>query len=134
MTNHIHLIVNCNEPYKLSDTIRDFKRHVAKQILFQIRNEPESRREWMIKLFAEKGEQYKSNEKIKFWKTGNHAIELFTEKFVWDKINYIHENPVKEEFVAKPEDWKFSSASNYYNEKGILNEVICLTPILRTYD
>ncbi|WP_336246118.1 transposase [Paracrocinitomix mangrovi] len=51
MTNHLHLIVNCNEPFELKNTIRDFKRHTVKQILFQIQNEPESRREWMMELF-----------------------------------------------------------------------------------
>ena len=95
MTNHLHLIVNCDEPFELKDTIRDFKRHTVKQVLFQIRNEPESRREWILNLLESNGEKYKANQKIKFWQSGNHAIELYSEKFVWDKINYIHNNPLR---------------------------------------
>lgn len=132
MTNHLHLVVNCNEPNNLSDVIRDFKRHTVKKILLQIINEPESRREWMLSQFAEEGEKSQRNKTYKFWQTGNHAIELFSEKFVWNKINYIHNNPVEEGFVTQPEHWKYSSASNYWNEEGVLNEVVCLLPMLKT--
>ena len=45
MSNHLHLIANCDEPFQLNDVIRDFKRHTVKKILFQVINEPESRRE-----------------------------------------------------------------------------------------
>ena len=126
MTNHLHMIVNCNEPFQLSDVIRDFKRHTIKTILKQVIDEPESRREWMIKLFEDNGLKSDRNKKYKFWQTGNHAIELYTEKFVWDKINYIHNNPVEEHFVLNPSDWVYSSASNYYEGKGVLEEVFCL--------
>ena len=104
MTNHLYLIVNCDEPHELKDVMRDFKRHTAKQVLFQIQNEPESRREWILELLKSNGEKYAANEKIKFWKSGNHAIELYSEKFVWDKITYIHNNLVNENFAVKAED------------------------------
>lgn len=132
MTNHLHLIVNCNEPNNLSDVIRDFKRHTVKAIIRQITNEPESRREWMLQLFEDEADKTKRNKIYKFWQTGNHAIELYSEKFVWEKINYIHNNPVKEKYVKEPYEWIYSSASNYWLEDGILKEVICLPPMLKT--
>jgi REP element-mobilizing transposase RayT len=130
MSNHLHMVVNCNEPFQLKDTIRDFKRHTVKTIISQIINEPESRREWMLKEFAEEGAKKDRNKTYKFWKSGNHAIELFSEKFVWQKINYIHNNPVKEKSVKNPQDWLYSSASNYWNGEGLLEEVYCLDPML----
>lgn len=84
MTNHLHMIVNCNEPFQLSDVIRDFKRHKVKRILKQIQEEPESRREWLLKLFEENGAKSERNKKYKFWQSGNHVIKLYSEKFVWD--------------------------------------------------
>lgn len=131
MTNHVHLVVNCNEPFELKDVIRDLKRHIVKQVVFQIQNEPESRREWILKLLKENAE-LKEGQNIKFWKSGNHAIELYSEKFVWDKIHYIHNNPLEEKFVLKPEHWLFSSASNYIDGKGVLEDVFCLPPIQQT--
>ena len=49
----------------------------------------------MLKLFEEQAEPSKRHKYYKFQQVGNHAIELFNEKFVWDKINYIHNNPVE---------------------------------------
>ena len=34
-------------------------------------------------------------------------------KFIKQKINYIHNNPVAQKIVEKPEDYIFSSARNY---------------------
>ena len=132
MSNHLHLIVNCDEPFQLKDVIRDFKRHTVKQVLFQVINEPESRREWLLREFREAGKDNNRNKEYKFWKTGNHAIELYSQHFVWEKLNYIHNNPVSENYVKKPQDWIFSSASNYFYGFGILEEVHCLTPPLKT--
>ena len=132
MTNHLHMVVNCNEPFQLKDVVRDFKRHTVKTIIGQIINAPESRREWMLREFAEEGVKNARNKTYKFWQSGNHAIELFTEKFVWEKINYIHNNPVKEKFVKNPQEWFYSSASNYWYGEGLLEEVHCLAPRLQT--
>ena len=57
MSNHIHMLVNTNEPFELKDVVRDFKKFTSKKILFQIQNEPESRREWMLKLFEDEAEK-----------------------------------------------------------------------------
>lgn len=133
MSNHIHLLVSTEEPYKLSDVIRDFKRHTSKAIIEQIKTEPESRREWMLNLFEYAGSKSKAHKKYKFWKSGNHAIEVFTTRFIWDKIHYIHNNPVEVGLVKRPEDWAYSSASNYcMDENLLLEEVICIAPLMKT--
>ncbi len=80
MTNHLHLIANCEEPFQLSDTIRDFKRHSAKTIFNQIQNEPESRRENFVQLFKNATKNESKSNVFKFWKTSNHAIELYSKK------------------------------------------------------
>jgi len=133
MSNHLHLIVNTNEPYELKDAIRDFKRHTAKKIVEQIKTEPESRREWMISEFKKAGSENKKSTRYKFWQSGSHAIELINERFTWNKINYIHNNPVAAGFVCKAEDWKYSSASNYQEQESLLGEVYCLPGMLRTF-
>ena len=74
----------------------------------------------------------KRHKYFKFWQEGNHAIELYSEKFVWDKINYIHNNPVEAGFVKHPYEWVYSSASNYHDMESII-EVVRLPQILITY-
>ena len=47
MSNHCHLILR-TEGFKLSDVIRDFKKHTAKKIMEAIeQNERESRKGWL---------------------------------------------------------------------------------------
>lgn len=132
MTNHLHLIANCDEPFQLGDTVRDFKRHSARTVLDQIINAPESRRENLVSIFKNAARESSKSKAFKFWKTGNHAIELYSEKFLWDKINYIHNNPVSENFVSKPEHWLYSSASNYLEEESILPEVTVVPQMMKT--
>ena len=121
MSNHVHMIANTKEPYLLKDTIRDLKKFTSKEILSQIQNEPESRREWMIKLFEEEALPSSKHKTYKFWQEGNHAIELFSEKFIWDKINYIHNNPLQAGFVKQPQEWIYSSATNYYGIDSLID-------------
>lgn len=68
-----------------------------------------------------------------FGKRENHAIEIYSEKFLWTKINYIHNNPVEEELVKEPFEYLYLSASNYYLGEGLLEEVFCIPPMLKKY-
>jgi REP element-mobilizing transposase RayT len=124
MTNHLHMIANTNDPFLLKDTIRDFKRHTSQKIVEQRQEEPESRREWLMSLFAMGALNSSKHKEYRFWQEGNHAIELYSHSFTWDKINYIHQNPVRAGFVKKPEDWLYSSATNYNDMESVLDVVL----------
>ena len=57
----------------------------------------------------------------------NHPIELNTNNKIDQRVSYIHNNPVKAGYVARPEHWRYSSATNYVGdiEAGLLDvEVI----------
>ena len=86
------MLVNTNETFELIDVVRDFKKFTSKKTLFQIQNEPESRREGMLKLFEEEAEKSIKHKNDTFWQVGNHAIEIDSPKFTWEKINYMHNN------------------------------------------
>lgn len=46
---------------------------------------------------------------------------MIKDQKMFDKIlEYIHLNPVVEGFVKQPEDWKYSSAINFCNMKGLI--------------
>ncbi len=44
--------------------------------------------------------------------------QIKSERHFWASLNYIHNNPVHHGYVAKWQDWKFSSASNYLETVG----------------
>ena len=122
MSNHIHLIIQ-SENCELSDLLRDFKKFTATRILDLIKNTPESRREWMLERFHKATFSHNRNKNYQLWQYGNHAEEIYSEKFLWTKLDYIHLNPVRAGLVARASDYIYSSASNYVLGRGILNQV-----------
>jgi len=120
MSSHIHLMCKATNGFILSDAIRDFKKHTSKEIILTIRDEPESRREWMLDYFQNACEHLKREQQYKVWQNGYHAEIIETNWFIKQKVNYIHFNPVREKLVALPEDYYFSSARNY---AGLDNEL-----------
>ena len=125
MSNHLHMVAEADEGHHLSDILRDFKKFTSKAIVNEIQDNPEeSRKKWMLNEFAFAG-KYKSNIKnYKFWQDGNDAKEIQTTKFLEQKVEYIHENPVKAEIVENAVDYVYSSAMNYAGEVGLLDVVI----------
>ena len=129
MSNHIHLIIQ-SDKNKLSDLIRDFKKFTAKTILHKIETEPESRADWMLKRFEFACKSHSRNEKYQFWQYGNHPEEIFSEKFFWSKLDYIHLNPVRAGIVVKASHYVYSSASNYVNDYGIITITKVDNPVI----
>lgn len=121
MPNHLHVICKADDDYNLSDIIRDFKTFTSKNVIKKINDEPESRREWMLEHFSKVCNHLKGNQKFKVWQDGNQAKEIFSNKFLYEKLNYIHQNPVVDLIVEKPEDYLFSSARNYAGLDSQLN-------------
>lgn len=117
MSNHLHLIVSAKNK-NLSDVLRDFKKFTSKQIITGIHNnQHESRRDWMLRIFREQGESNSRNKEYQFWRQDNQPMELYSPAFIFQKMNYIHYNPVEAGIVDKPEDYLYSSARDYINAR-----------------
>lgn len=113
MSSHLHMICKAEGENTLSEILRDFKKYTAKKIIHQIIEEPESRREWMLQYFRNRGENLTRIKEYKFWKDGNQAKIIYSSDFFDEKLNYIHNNPVEDMIVEHPEDYLLSSARNY---------------------
>lgn len=120
MSNHIHLVSRAKENYRISEIIRDFKKHTAKTILKKIETEPESRKEWMLHRFRYAGKFDNRISNYKFWQETNHAVLLHNSGLIEQRINYLHENPVRALIVSNAEEYLYSSARDYAGEKGIV--------------
>ena len=109
--------------------LRDFKKFTSKKILQTLLIESgESRREWMLNRFEYAGKNDKKITNYKFWQEGNDAQEIYLNDYFNQKLNYIHFNPVKAEFVNQEEDCRYSLAINWapiaIGRKGLLNVII----------
>ena len=108
----------------MSDIVRDFKKFTAQQLLKAIQVPTESRRDWMLPLFKKAGAKNANNVNYQFWIQDNHPVELFSLKFIIQKINYIHDNPVKAGIVDAPHLYLHSSAGVYLaNQKNPLLDI-----------
>jgi len=119
MTNHVHVLWQAGNN-NLSDVVRDFKTYTSKAITQAIEEENESRKDWLLYLFNFHAKQTNANDYFKVWTGNNHPEEIHTETFMKQKLNYIHENPVRAGFVINPEEYLYSSASNYFRNKGLI--------------
>lgn len=120
MTNHIHLIVRMSDSNNLSDVIRDFKSFTSKRLTEAIQQNPESRKMLLLGEFSSKAKELNRSKTYKVWQDGFHPIELTNNNMIDQKLDYIHNNPVVEEIVVNPENYKYSSAVNYAGGIGVL--------------
>ena len=117
MPNHIHLIVQARDGYKLSQIISDFKKHTTREILRELKKDNRRYLLGIIKSSYFKKKGYENQ----VWRRENYPEAIETEKFLQSKINYIHQNPVTAEYVDKPEDWNYSSARyRILQQKGVI--------------
>jgi putative transposase len=115
MSNHLHMICSCRDGFELSNALRDFKKFTSGTIVDAIENSKiESRRNWLLWLLKQDGEK-------QFWQPGNHPEEIYSADFFRQKLNYIHQNPVRAGIVDKEEEYRYSSACDFYNRKGLLD-------------
>jgi len=128
MTNHLHLIIGTNKN-PMQDIVRDFKSYTSRRFRILINGlKKESRRKWMLPIFEDAGIQNGNNGNWQFWQQHNHPIELWSSGIINRCLNYVHNNPVKAEYVVKPQDWYWSSAKDYAGIKGPLEIEFIASP------
>jgi len=130
MSNHIHLLVQSDNS-DLSGFMRDFKSFTSKKFTEFIASKEESRKDWLKIVFEFHGKN-KNNQTYQIWTNDNHAKLVYSQKFIEQKVNYIHQNPVKSGIVVKAEDYLYSSARNYADLDAVI-DVIKISFSLKTY-
>ena len=130
MSNHIHLLVQANHE-DMSDVLRDFKKFTSQTIIKTIEeNKQESRQHWMLWLFKETDAAVKVT--YQFWKPDNHPEICYKLPFMWQKLDYIHNNPLRAGLVNKAEDYVHSSAADYVFGKQVGKVKVALLDNVQT--
>ena len=107
MEDHLHLLAEAPD---LSHVIQSFKSYTAREILHLAR---ESGKDWLLNQFEYYRKHHKTESKHQVWQEGSHPQFIQGSRMLTQKINYIHNNPVKRGYVDLPEQWRYSSARNY---------------------
>lgn len=107
LDNHFHLIVAGPQ---LGRIITDMKKFTARKIIEQCQQD---RKGWLLNQLAYYKKRHKTKSNYQVWQEGYHPELIFPHEMLMQKIDYIHNNPVKRGLVALPEHWLHSSARNY---------------------
>jgi REP element-mobilizing transposase RayT len=107
MGNHFHALVSGPT---LSQTIGDLRKFTAREILDQISTEG---RDWLMNQLAYFRAAHKRTSAHQIWQEGVHPQSITTDDIMLQKLEYLHNNPVKRGWVASPEHWRSSSAHEW---------------------
>jgi len=113
LENHLHLIASGIE---LAKEIGDFKSYSARQILDYLEAKKATTLLDQLKWHKAK---HKTDRTYQLWQEGSHPQEISTEEIMWQKLEYMHNNPVKRGYVDEPTHWRWSSARNYAGLVGL---------------
>ncbi len=119
MPEHFHLIIKVNDKYTVSQVMANFKRITSRQVTGYFR---ETGDEATIQLLQAASSREPGSDS-KLWKPRFDSFVLTNEKTLIEKIQYIHQNPVKRGLVRNAVEWPYSSARNYAGRSDVLVQV-----------
>ena len=109
MPDHLHLLLEPQDG-KLTRFLKRFKPGITLKLdaLAQA-NGRDKERNWL----ATKGRR-------ELWQDSKYSLSIYSPHWVRQKLNYIHENPVRAGLVENAIDYPYSSISAYFPESGRL--------------
>ncbi len=109
MPEHVHLLIYPGlEPHRVADILYTLKKSVTSRALAFVRREAP---EFLVRM---EDRQPNGRTSYRFWQRGGGYDEnLCTPAKIWDKIDYMHANPVRRGLCERPTDWEWSSARAY---------------------
>ena len=107
LDNHFHAIV---AGPAVARTIAALRKFTAHEILDQLKAEG---REWLLNQLGYFCAAHKQASAHQVWQEGVHPQSMITDEIMLQKLEYLHNNPVKRGLVAAPEHWRYSSAHEW---------------------
>ena len=117
MPNHVHFLLHyAGKEKKLNTHIGNGKRFMAYEMLKKLQSKKEEELLHRLKAAVQPKDAEKG-QKHCFWKDSFEVKECRTEKFLLQKLHYMHNNPVsgKWNLSSSPLDYLHSSAPFYFN-------------------
>ncbi len=115
MSNHIHIIWRVTNKFKPADVQQSFLKFTAQTIIRDLKeNHPKVLEQFFVGA---------KDRKYQIWERNPLSIELHSNDVLLQKLNYIHNNPVKAGLCLTEEEYHYSSASLYSKELPVWNFV-----------
>jgi putative transposase len=110
LNNHFHLIWQMMGDHQRHAVQRDFLKFTSQKIMMHLKNESSP--------LVEALQVNAKDRKYQVWERNSLGIPLWSHQVFDQKIDYIHNNPVKAGLCKYPEQYKYSSASFYFTGKS----------------
>jgi putative transposase len=117
MPEHVHLLLSEPERGNLAVALQMLKQIVS-QKLDERREKPGAP---SFSRSVREGGALRSH--LPFWQPRYYDFNVFRGQKLTEKLDYMHQNPVQRGLVARPEDWKWSSALHYSTGKECAVEI-----------
>jgi len=103
MLDHLHLLTS--RPSTTSDLLRVLKGLTARRVIDHLKAN-----NYSSSLKKLEHQVRDRNYKYSLWQTEKNVFPIYSEKMFKQKLNYIHQNPVRARLVERATDYRWSSA------------------------
>ena len=121
MWDHLHLLTSLNST--TANVLRVLKGITARRVIDHLKE-----KEHFSSLAKLQHQERSRNYKHSLWQTERNVLPVFSERMFMEKLNYIHQNPVRAGLTDRAEDYRWSSA-RLWRRRPIENE-----PLLMDHD
>jgi len=121
MWDHLHLLTSLNST--TANVLRVLKGITARRVIDHLKE-----KEHFSSLAKLQHQERSRNYKHSLWQTEGNVLPVFSEGMFMEKLNYIHQNPVRAGLTDRAEDYRWSSA-RLWRRRPIENE-----PLLMDHD
>ena len=114
LENHLHMVASSND---IAKSIKKFKSFTAKELLTLLKKKNVKT---ILDQLAFYKKAHKTDTEYQVWQEGMHPQLIQNEQIMIEKIEYIHNNPLKRGYVDEAKHWRYSSARDYEGFDGLI--------------
>jgi putative transposase len=103
MIDHMHLLTS--RPTTTSDVLRVLKGLTARRVIDYLKGN-----NYLSSLSKLEHQERDRKHRYSLWQTEKNVLPIFSEGMFMEKVNYIHQNPVRAGLVERATDYRWSSA------------------------
>jgi REP element-mobilizing transposase RayT len=106
MPNHMHLLTD--QPNTSADVLRYVKGITARRVIDYLKQ-----KNYQSSLAKLQHVEWKREHRYSLWQQEKNVLSIFSEAIFMQKVNYIHQNPVRAGLVERATDYRWSSARSW---------------------
>ncbi len=117
MENHVHWIAG---GAKLAEQVGRFKSYTVRRIIDAMESTGYAS---LLQELTYHKLKNKVDQTHQLWQEGSHPQQIQNDDMMLQKLEYVHNNPIRRGYVDEAIHWRYSSARNYAGLSGLIDVV-----------